>query len=130
MGELKVLVIDDHPDMRELLAYSLKAQRFEPVGAENGSAALALLEEWLRAGTLPALILLDLDMPHVDGEAFLLQAHELWRTSPSPPPPIIVISARVDVPPSVREHVRRIITKPFHLREILKTIDALLGSSP
>ena len=58
----KILVVDDEPDARELIEVNLKAAGFEVLTAANGRQAL----EKARA-TLPALVLLDVMLPEVDG---------------------------------------------------------------
>jgi CheY-like chemotaxis protein len=62
-----VLVIDDDGDLREALIGLLEDEGFEVVGAKNGLDALNFLADSPRA---PALILLDLMMPILDGWTF------------------------------------------------------------
>ena len=61
-----VLVIDDHPDVRESLEELLRGEGYAVETAENGRDALAKLY----AGLQPCLIILDLMMPVMDGFAF------------------------------------------------------------
>jgi CheY-like chemotaxis protein len=67
-----VLVVDDDPDCRALLAALLRDVRFEVVSANDGQDALEKLRS---ASALPFLILLDLTMPVMDGETF--RRHQL-----------------------------------------------------
>jgi CheY-like chemotaxis protein len=84
--EAIALVVDDQPEQREILRRTLEAEGWLVQEAENGRTALALLEI-----NAPALILLDLIMPQMDGFEFLheLAQHEAWKTIP-----VIVITAR------------------------------------
>jgi two-component system response regulator MprA len=61
-----VLVVDDHASIREAMTYALEAFGYEVVTAADGDEAL----DQLRRGTLPSLIVLDLEMPRKDGWAF------------------------------------------------------------
>src|SRR5262249_58082374 len=71
-----VLVVDDDPAMRELLRRALERDGLRVEEAEHGRAALAVIER-----EAPALILLDLLMPEMDGFEFLraLRQRGAWR---------------------------------------------------
>ena len=72
-----ILVIDDREDNRELLRVLLQARGYHVVLAEDGSDALASVES-----TTPDLVLLDLEMPGIDGLTFLQRFREsLWQPS-------------------------------------------------
>ncbi len=59
---VKILVIDDEEDIRELLIYNLKKEGYFVLDAENGEKGLAIMRE-----SQPDLILLDVMMPGMDG---------------------------------------------------------------
>jgi two-component system alkaline phosphatase synthesis response regulator PhoP len=59
---VKILVIDDEEDIRELLIYNLKKEGYLVIDAENGEKGLAIMRE-----SQPDLILLDVMMPGMDG---------------------------------------------------------------
>jgi CheY-like chemotaxis protein len=65
-GAMNILLVDDDPDIREVLALVLRAEGHQVEEAGDGLQALA----WLREGSAPSLILLDLMMPRLDGEGF------------------------------------------------------------
>src|SRR3990167_3296420 len=69
----KILVIDDEPEVRMLLARRLAASHFETLEAGDGAAGLQKAKE-----TKPDLIILDLKMPGEDG----LQIYRLMRGEP------------------------------------------------
>jgi signal transduction histidine kinase/CheY-like chemotaxis protein len=81
-----VLVVDDDPLARQLVARAVKKAGFEVLEAENGRIAIEQLTK-----NEPTLILLDLMMPEMDGFAVIreLQKHEKWRRIP-----VIVITAK------------------------------------
>ncbi len=82
----RILVVDDDPQNRDLLIRILERQGYRTDEAENGSLALERV-----ASERPALILLDLMMPVMDGFAFL----EALRNSPAfATIPVIVVTAK------------------------------------
>jgi CheY-like chemotaxis protein len=66
-----VLIVEDDPDVREMLAALLVTEGFHAVAAEDGLEALHLLRAVRhRAPQIPCLILLDLTMPRLSGNEF------------------------------------------------------------
>jgi CheY-like chemotaxis protein len=66
-----VLIVEDDPDTREMLAALLATEGFHAVGAEDGLEALHLLRTVRhRAPDVPCLVLLDLKMPRLGGNEF------------------------------------------------------------
>ena len=109
----RVLVVDDDPDIRELLFTALEDDGFEVVPAGNGQEALAIIETFR-----PDVIVLDLMMPVMDGWQF---AAELRKRDEEIP--IVLLSAARDL----RTHAKalsaaEIIEKPFDLGELLPKI--------
>ncbi len=108
----RVLVVDDDPDIRELLCAVLEDDGWEARPAANGKLALAALEAWQ-----PDLVVLDLMMPVMDGWTFAERMRERWQI------PIVVLSAATDA----RRHAERIgaaavLPKPFDLDRLLPTL--------
>ncbi len=66
-GARRVVVVEDDVDIRELVVQLLADSGFETVGVADGRAALAELR---RPGALPAVIMLDLEMPGMTGWEF------------------------------------------------------------
>ncbi len=83
---MAILIVDDDVDIREALRFVLAEAGYETDAVEDGLDALALL----RSGERPALILLDLMMPRMDGWQF----RERQLSDPSlAPVPVAVMSA-------------------------------------
>ena len=74
-----VLVVEDDQDLRDMLADVLTDEGFDVRTAAHGELALAMLEQWR-----PHVILLDLNMPVMDGWTFrrvqLSTAPQKWLT--------------------------------------------------
>ena len=115
---IKVLVIDDEPPIRKLLRMGLSTQGYEILEAPNGKTALELLAQH------PALIILDLGLPDIQG-------HELLRTirARNEGVPIVVLSSRGDEAGKVQAldlGADDYLTKPFGMDELLARMRAAL----
>jgi two-component system, OmpR family, KDP operon response regulator KdpE len=115
---IKVLVVDDEPPIRKLLRMGLTTQGYEILEATNGKAALELLAEG------PALIILDLGLPDIQG-------HELLRMirARNDAVPIVVLSSRDDEAGKVQAldlGADDYLTKPFGMDELLARMRAAL----
>ncbi|MCW5692169.1 MAG: response regulator [Pseudolabrys sp.] len=82
-----ILIVDDDADVREVVSATVKAAGLTPAQAANGREALG----WLAINKTPALILLDLMMPEVDGFEFLEKAREIESLNEVP---IVVLTAK------------------------------------
>jgi len=113
-----IMVVDDDDDIRQYVQRVLQKRGYATVGAANGLEALPLLGQ-----QMPALIILDLVMPYMDG---LATCREIRRTSQCP---IIVLSALEDEPRKVsafEEGADDYLTKPFGSAELLARVKAVL----
>ena len=87
----EILVVDDAEDMRAIVVSILESHGYRVHEAENGRDAMA----WLRDASLPpALVLLDLEMPVMDGWEFL---HRLRRSARWSEIPVLVMSGVDDM---------------------------------
>jgi two-component system OmpR family response regulator len=115
----RLLVVDDEPTIRELLAGSLSFAGYEVRTAADGTEAVRAA-----AGSRPDLILLDVMMPGRDGFEVL----DLIRGN-NPDVPVIFLTARGEVPDRVTGFARGAddyVSKPFSLDEVLGRIRAVL----
>lgn len=121
----KILVVDDEPEAVEVLTYSLKEAGFTTCHAEDGAKAIVLAKE-----QHPALILLDLMLPKVDG----FEVCRVLRRDPGTAAiPIIMLTARtaeMDRVVGLEIGADDYVTKPFSPREIVIRIKKLLARTP
>jgi two-component system, OmpR family, KDP operon response regulator KdpE len=115
---IKVLVIDDEPPIRKLLRMGLSTQGYDILEASNGKLALEKLGEG------PALIILDLGLPDIQG-------HDLLRMirARNESVPIVVLSSRGDEAGKVQAldlGADDYLTKPFGMDELLARMRAAL----
>ena len=112
-----VLVVEDDPDIREVLEEMLDAGGHRVLTASNGREALAVLD---RVST-PCLVLLDLMMPVMSGFAFL---EELTRRPDKERVNVLLISANAQVEQVARGNgVVGFVRKPFDLDDVLALVD-------
>jgi signal transduction histidine kinase len=110
----KILVVEDDDDLRETVVSLLEGQGYRPVGAANGLRALELL----RKDPPPALILLDLMMPEMDGWQFRIEQ----KKDPSLAViPVLVLSAD-DSAQAAAIDASRYIPKPVDFDRLLAGI--------
>jgi CheY-like chemotaxis protein len=111
-----VLVVEDDPDLREMMCVSLEHEGFVPHAARDGLDAL----EQLRAGRVePQVILLDLMMPRMDGVEFCrAREHDPALRQI----PVVVLSASPFVSPELR--AAAVFTKPFEMEALVEAVRA------
>ena len=118
----RVMIIEDDPDMIELLSLILRRGGYEPIPALGGKEGLRLLPE-----TKADLILLDLRMPVMDGFEMTRRLKEDERTSHIP---IILLTAKkleLDTEQISRElQIDLILGKPFSPKEMVRVASRLL----
>ena len=116
-----ILIVDDEPDVVDLLVFNLQKAGFKTLTARDGNAALQKARN-----ELPALIVLDLMLPGLDGTDVCRQLKADQKTAPIP---VIMLTAKA-------EEVDRIvglelgaddyITKPFSPRELILRVKTVL----
>jgi len=117
----KILIVDDEPDALELISYNLKAAGFDVVTAADGEEAL----KKARAAQ-PALVVLDVMLPEVDG----LEVCKILRREPATATvPVIMLTAKaaeIDRVLGLELGADDYVTKPFSPRELVLRVKALL----
>lgn len=117
-GRPRVLVIDDERQIRRFLRISLSSQGYEVLEAASGGEGLAAC-----ASREPDLVVLDLGLPDLDGQAVIEELRE-WSQVP-----ILVLSVRADEQEKIAALDRGAddyVTKPFGIGELTARLRALL----
>lgn len=120
----KVLVVEDEPAQREVLAYNLEAEGFRVDKAENGDEALLLVEE-----AAPDVIVLDWMLPGVSG---IEVCRRLKSRSDTRSVPIIMLSARseeVDRVRGLETGADDYVIKPYSVVELMARVRSQLRRS-
>lgn len=114
----RVLVVDDEKALREFVRRNLEARDYSVITASNGLEALA------RFNTQPTdLVILDVMMPHMDGQETLRRIRQRAMT------PVIVLSAlgeENDIIQALNLGADDYLTKPFGVRELMARVRAVL----
>ena len=119
MPEARLLVVDDEPNIRELLATSLRFAGFEVHAAADGLSALKLAKD-----VEPDLVVLDVMLPDLDGFAVTRRLRERGQFVP-----VLFLTARDDTADKVQGLTvggDDYVTKPFSLEEVVARIRAVL----
>jgi len=112
----KVLVVEDDADIGQVVGEALRSDGYQVAMACHGAAALEYLEG---AAAPPALILLDLAMPVLDGRGFMA---ELRRRRLAPGCPVVLVSAD----PEIARHAAELTADGFLRKPV--PLDRLLGT--
>ncbi|WP_434345619.1 response regulator [Myxococcus virescens] len=108
-----MLIVEDYPDLRELMAEVLRMEGYEVFTAADGREGLEQLSKIRR----PCLVILDLLMPVMDGFEFLARLRQDSETA-SLPVFVVTANSGVDMPPSVAAFLR----KPMDFGELVALV--------
>ena len=124
---VRVMVVDDSPSVRRVVTNLIKNAGWSAVPAKDGLEALETLQ---RATSLPDLILLDIEMPRMDGYELLstLRGQEAFRELP-----VVMVTSRAG-----DKHRRKAldlgatgyVVKPYQDEALLKLIRELVARRP
>lgn len=119
VSQMKILLVDDEPDLVSTVEYRLKFANCQVVTASNGQEGLERA-----AAEKPDVILLDMNMPVMDGHEMLerLRADETLKSIP-----VIMVTARCtseDISAASALGVSDYVTKPFDFVQLMEKIRA------
>jgi len=118
-----VLAVDDSPTVRRLISVSLERKGYRVVTAEDGMQALVKLAEHT-----PALVLLDISMPKMDGYEV---CKVIKRNQTLKHVPVLMLSGKDGVFDKIKGRIagaKDYISKPFDIAMLLHALDRHLGS--
>ena len=117
-----ILVVDDDPDIRDVIAETLADEGFSVVTSGDGQAAVDIALE-----SPPSLIVLDLMMPKMSG----WQVIEALQASPRGAKiPIVLVSASRDLERTARQsQVAACLAKPFDLDSLVRVVEQHVGNT-
>jgi len=124
MAKPLIIVVEDEPDIREIMLYNLRREGYEAEGFESGPEGL----EAIRAKQ-PNLVILDLMLPGMDG---LTVCQQVRAEAAIKATPIIIVSAKEeesDVVIGLGLGADDYVPKPFSPRELLARVKAVLRRS-
>ena len=128
MNSWRILVVDDDADISTLVAELLRLAGHRTTTAASGTAALAALTEPVDDG-LPDLVLLDVQMPELDGWDTLRAIRARPATAALPVVLCTVKSGPVDTELGWSLGCDGYVVKPFAIGDLVAEIEAVLGRS-
>ena len=119
--QVKILIVDDEPDLVSTVEYRLKFANCSVVTASNGQEGLERAE-----AEKPDLILLDTNMPVMNGHQMLERLRDSYSLKHIP---VIMLTARCEAQDIAAASARGIsdyVTKPFDFAQLMDKINAVL----
>lgn len=120
----KILVVDDDKAINELIKVNLELQGYEVIQAFNGTEGFALAKQ-----ETPALVVLDVMMPEVDGYTVAQRIRQCDEISDTPIIMLTALSELNDKVSGFNIGVDDYLTKPFEIDELIVRVRALLKRS-
>jgi len=121
----RILVVDDEPDVVELIGFNLRSRGYEVISASNGLEALLKTRRFH-----PDLVVLDVMMDGMDG----LSVCEILRTQPATRSmPVIIVTAAAGEMAKLNSFsagATDFMTKPFSPQDLVRKVGRLLESAP
>ena len=122
MGKKSILVVEDDEIIRANLTEVFEGDGFVVLAAENGQVAINILRE---AKELPGVIFLDINMPVMDGQEFLIEIQKKPENEKFHQIPVVIVSAaRHEIFGDVVAYVR----KPPQLDQLIDLAEKYSGA--
>ena len=120
--ELRILIVDDNPENREMLIFMLDSMDLTTREADDGAAAVALFQEWR-----PHIILMDMLMPKMDGT----QATEAIRSLPGGSD-VAIVAVTANAYGEDEAHLKKmgidaVLHKPFRIADLIEILRRYSG---
>lgn len=125
LSGVKVLVIDDEPEVRDIIKRILTLYHASVMAAANAAAALEQMKT-LR----PDVILSDIDMPWMDGYQFIREVRNLpaHKGGQTPAVALTAFSRREDQTNAINAGFQKYLSKPVDFEELIDTIASVACS--
>lgn len=120
-SDKKVFIVDDEPDLREVLNTLFQQEGYQTVLASDGKMALDLVKK-----NIPDVILLDVNMPKMNGFQVL---EKLKKDKLTMDIPVIMVTARdgnEDIQEGISHFADKYITKPYDIKKLLMEVEKTL----
>ena len=117
--ELRILVVEDEPDLREILVMVFEQEGSQVMSAKDGNEAWSLVQS-----QSPDFVISDVRMPNCDGIQFL----ETVRKNHPTQPPIFLATGFADIneEQAVQKGAVSLISKPFNINDLFTMIETKL----
>ena len=117
---MKILVVDDEPVVVEITKRKLEDRGYQVLTAGNGNQAFSQLKT-----KIPDLILLDIQMPEMNGYTFVMEKAKFPEFVNIP---VVVLTAYNEMEPLfVRHGIRAYLLKPLKLQDLIDKVAEIVG---
>jgi DNA-binding response OmpR family regulator len=114
-----ILLVEDDQNIQQFLGMVLSREGYKVMSASNGAAALQIA-----AREQPALIVLDMHMPMMDGATFL----KMYRSSVKVHTPVVIVTVdHMTLSSQIRASADCVLIKPFAIDELLICVEKHLA---
>ncbi len=114
---MKILIVDDNEKNRKLVRFVLRNSGYETLEAEDGEQGIKLAKE-----TVPDLILMDIQMPVIDG----IEAFRILQSKPATKDIPVIAFTSYAMSGDRDKLFKGYISKPINVNEIVSTIKSIL----
>ncbi len=115
----KILIVDDEPDLSEMIGFQFEARGFDVQTAKDGVEALAKVHEFK-----PNLIILDMNMPRMGGIEFY---GKICDSNNRPMYPVLVLTARANIQDLFKDFmIEGFMIKPFDIDRLIHDAEAII----
>ena len=119
----KILIVDDEKINIAIVKFGLAEQRYEVAVANDGLEGLELVKK-----VKPDLIILDVQMPNMNGYEFMAELKSIEHIIP---PPVLMLTANETMQDVFHlEGVKGYFVKPVELKKLIKKIVECIGENP
>ena len=119
---MRILIVEDDREMVETLAEIFTFEGFEPETALDGQQALNRLAQ----DPLPALVILDMHLPHVSGVEVLAHIREDERLAGLS---VLVVTADANLAKTIQHHANAVLIKPVSIADMISLSEELIAAS-
>ena len=120
----KILVVDDEPDIRQIIKLRLELRKYEVLTAQDGPTAIAAAQ-----ASKPDLILMDVIMPGQNGYSVCRQLKDLESTKQIPVVFLTAKGRQDDIMQGTLVGAAAYLTKPFDTEQLLQTVEQALADA-
>ena len=119
---MTILLADDNPGNREVARLALEAVGYEVIEAADGREALELAQS-----VLPGLLILDIQMPVLDGYGVIGRLRQDDRFAETPAIAMTAFAMRGDESKALAAGFTRYVSKPVNITDLRRIVAELLG---
>lgn len=120
-----ILIVEDSPLQTERLCRTLEGKGYQVLAAANGAEGLAMTQQYR-----PAAIVIDIDMPVLDGFAMCEAVRQEGKLDPAPIIVLTILTAPQDLLRGLNAGADAYLTRPYDIPTLVSRLESLLSNPP